>query len=119
MENKLSKAQVKKQLFWTNGCYRAALLEYFDLKLTKKQKTYNCLDLKALIREKFGFDSKDMPPEVHTSYMKRVLALSDKKLSLILRAFQEGKQYRSQTTIDAIMTELFERASRNEIKTDG
>lgn len=110
---KLPERQIKKQLFWTNGCYRAALMEFYDARLTKKEKRMNLHQLKERITK--GWNEK-MPAEVHTIYIRRLLSLPSNKLSIILLAFQTGQQYRKQETVDAIMTELFERSANPESK---
>jgi hypothetical protein len=111
--NKLHDKQIKKQLFWTNGCFRAALLEHYDHYLSQKEKRFNSRELQTLIKLDW---KENIDPEVHALYMKRVLALSSKKLSLIVNAFQSEQQYRKQETIDAILTELFERSANSETR---
>jgi hypothetical protein len=111
--NKLSKAQIKRQLFWTNGCFRAAILEHYDGYLSKAERRYTHQELYYLIKNDWR---EEIDLEVHLIYMKKVLALDSTKLSLIVEAFQNGQQYRKQETIDAIMTELFERSADPETK---
>ena len=110
----LSKTQIKRQLFWTNGCYRHAMLERYGHLLNNKEKKLNIEDLRHLLISKHKVG--EFSPKVHDSYMKRVLAMDSEKLSLIVHAFQTGQQYRKQETIDAIMTELFERSANPETK---
>jgi hypothetical protein len=110
--SELTSRQVKRQLFWTTGCYRAALLEHYYGLLSEKEKKLNCQRLRRRIME---YDD-EIDPEVHHLYIKKVLAMSTERLDLIVKAFQTGQQYRKQDTIDAIMTELFERAVSPETK---
>jgi hypothetical protein len=109
----LTDRQIKKQMFWTNGCYRAALLEHYDFYLSKKQKRFNIQELKEQLTK---VDKPVNSPEINALYMKRVLALDPKKLSIIVEAFHNGRQFRKQETIDAIMTELFERSAKPETR---
>ena len=110
----LTDRQIKKQMFWTNGCFRAALLEHYDFYLGKKQKRYNLVQLKEFIKEKL--EKPINSAEINNLYLKRLLTLDSKKLSIILRAFQTGQQYRKQETMDAVMTELFERSVNPETR---
>jgi hypothetical protein len=105
---------IKKQLFWTNGCFRATLLEYYDLLLTEKHKRLSLQDLKEYISE--DLDKPINTPEINALYLKKVVAMSSKRLSIILEAFQNGQMRRAQETIDAIMTELFERSANPETR---
>jgi hypothetical protein len=104
----LSRSVLKKQLEWTNCCFRAAILEVYSPYLTQKQKRLHLTSLKTLIE--LEYPHEPYPPEVHRAYMRHVLAMSTRRLEIVLAAFQQDKQYRKQETIDAIMTELFERS---------
>jgi hypothetical protein len=112
--DKLPEASVKKQLFWTNGCFRKALLDHFGHRLTDKQKRYNLIELKRHIETKLN--EKIRTPEINATYMKYVLQMPTKKLELIIRANKTGQQFRSGETIDRIMTELMERSMDPEPK---
>jgi hypothetical protein len=109
----LSRTQIKKQLFWTNGCFRAAIIEFYGEFLSKEEKRYTSYQLQQLIIR--NWDAK-IDPAVHVIYMKKLLAMSSEKLNLILQAYQVGSQWRKQETIDAIMTELFERSADPETR---
>ena len=104
----LTDSQVKKQLFWTNGCFRATLIEYYANDLGKNQKKYNLYNLKLFILE--NLNKPIDTPEINQLYLSKVLQLDSKRLNIILRATQTGQCRRHQETIDAITTELFERA---------
>jgi hypothetical protein len=100
-----------QQLLWTNSCYKKALLDVYKDKLSQKEKKMRTQDIVMLIR----FDwREEIKPEVNDLYRKHICQMSSKRLSAILKFFQEGKQKRAQTTIDAIMTELFERSAKSE-----
>jgi hypothetical protein len=113
--DELHPKQVKKQLFWTNGCYRAALLEHYAPRLSKKDKRLNSISLQRHIKY---YWKEEIAPEIRGLYMKNMLALSSKRLNIILQAFQSGQQWRKQETIDAIMTELMERSMENRNEED-
>jgi hypothetical protein len=110
----LSERQVKSQIFWTNGCYRHALLEHYGWSLSKKEKRLKVREMRCAILEKTK--KVELDSEVHTIYMRNVLAMTSERLAIIVYAFQTGQQYRKQETIDAIMTELFERSANSETK---
>ena len=49
-------------------------------------------------------------PEVNTLYLEKLCKLDTQKLELIIEAYNKGKQYRSASTIDVLLSELFERS---------
>jgi len=112
--NKLPEATIKKQLFWTNGCFRRALLDHFGHRLNEKQKRLSLIPLKLCITETLR--EKIRTPEVNATYMKYVLQMSTKRLEIIVQANKTGQQFRSGETIDRIMTELMERSMNPEPK---
>lgn len=103
-----TKKLLKEQMTWTNGCFLQALREVYAPYLTRREKRLDLNGLTALIR--FDWREEIHTPETNAAYLKNLCKLSDRKLNLILEANQKGKQRRNQTTIDAIMTELFERS---------
>ena len=110
----LSERQVKSQIFWTNGCYRHAILEHYGWSLSKKEKRLKGRELRFAVLAKTK--KTELDHEVHLIYMRNVLAMTSERLAIIVIAFQTGQQYRKQETIDAIMTELFERSANSETK---
>jgi hypothetical protein len=109
----LTKSQIKKQWYFTNGCFRKALLDHYGKLLAPIERRLNLRDLKFLLAQ---FDWPINIPEINQLYMKNVLSLSTERLNLILEAASICN--RKQTTIDAIMTELFERSMDSETKGD-
>ena len=103
-----------KQLAWTDACYRQSLLDLFGHRMSKEEKDFDTKDMRRLV----GLDWNEnlRTPEINAIYLKHICKLSSEKLSLILEAFQKGKQWRSQVTMDAIMTELFERSANPETR---
>ena len=109
-----TKKLIAQQNEWTSECFKRVLLDVYGKSLSHEEKAMPCNELSIHLR-------LDLHEEIHTPetaalYLKYVLALDSEKLSLILEAFQKGKQYRKQETIDAIMTELFERSANSETK---
>lgn len=107
----LTDAQIKKQWYWTNGCFRRALLDRYDSVLSNKEKRYNLPQLKELLKHK---ELTVNSPEINELYKKNLLAMQTRKLNLVLQAAEDSN--RKQETIDAIMTELFERSVNSETK---
>ena len=114
MSRKITKKLIKAQLAWTDACFRRALLTHYDEFLSKEEKQLPCNELKRLIL--LDWREQVRTPEINEIYMKFVLAMSTERLSIIAEVFQAGKQYRSPLTIEAIMTELFERSANPETR---
>lgn len=107
----LTNNQIKKQWNWTNACFRQALVEHYALKLDYHEKLHNLHHLKKVLEvRKLPMNS----PEINDLYKKNILALPTDKLNLILQAAVASR--RKQETIDAIQTELFERAVNSETR---
>lgn len=111
---KVTKALVKEQLLWTDNCFRKALLDVHGAYLSKKEKRMSVSKLKAIITH--DWREAYRTPESNAAYIRHVLKLDSKKLSIILHVCQEGRCNRHPETIEAIMTELFERAANSETR---
>jgi non-homologous end joining protein Ku len=80
-------------------------MEHYALNLNHKEKLHNLSHLKRVL------DVRKLPmnsPEINDRYRKNLLALSTDKLNIIVEAAEASN--RKQETVDAIMTELFERS---------
>ena len=99
-------------MHWTNECYRTALLERYEF-LSDYGDAKSLDDMKMiLINRNMEINS----PEITQLYYKQLRKLDDKKLNLIVEAYQKGKQKRSGETIEGILTELLERSAGPETK---
>lgn len=105
----LSQKMIKKQAFWTNDCFRKALLTHFGHLLDETQRSYSLEKLKRVLVDLKKVDIRT--PEVNDTYLKLICQMSTSKLSVILQASKEGQMLRAQHTLDVIATELFERAA--------
>jgi hypothetical protein len=110
-----TKRLIKDQMHWSSLCFRKALLDTYGSKMSEAEKSMSVEELKTLIR--LDWREEIRTPEINALYLKYLCELSTAKLSLILEAFQKGKQIRSQITMDAVMTELFERSVNKTSKT--
>ena len=115
-----TKKLIKQQMSWTDECFKEALIDVYGRRMSVAEKEQSCEDIKQTILSwNDEVDNIGIPirsPEINAMYRKHLCELDSEKLSLILEAFQKNKQYRSQVTIDAIMTELFERSTNPETR---
>jgi hypothetical protein len=110
---KWSKKLIRQQMSWTNKCFHSALVEVYSDDLTDEEKSLDLLDLKVILVKK--------GKEVHSQFINEIYLryLSDLKtdqIELIIDAYTKGKQYRSASTIDVLMSELLERCANPESK---
>ncbi len=109
-----TKKLLKEQMGWTDECYKKALIEVYGADMTPAEKEQNVIDMKRMIWADWNEEIRT--PEINAIYLRNLCQLESEKLSLILEAFQKGKQHRAQVTMDAIMTELFERSANSETR---
>lgn len=110
-----NKKNIEQQLRWSNDCYRSAILTYFGHLLTKKEKELSIPRIKHILLDKLEVERFDFP-ELNTIYLNNLRQLETEKLELIIDAYNKGKQYRSASTIDVLLSELFERATTSPIR---
>ena len=104
---------IKKQLAWTDVCFKQALLDVFGDQLSDEEKLLKGVQLKQLIADKddANYIVDGWPPSVNEAYLVHMRKLTTDQIELILEAYNKGKQWRSPLTIDVLTTELFERAT--------
>jgi hypothetical protein len=105
-----NKKKHEQQLRWSNDCYRNAVLTHFGHLLNDKEKELSIPRIKQLLMKKLEVERFDFP-ELNTIYLNNLCQLETDKLELIVEAYNKGKQYRSASTIDVILSELFERVT--------
>ena len=98
-------------------CYHDALLEHFGHFLTAAEKRSSTRKIKEMLLSRFDYATKNFP-EVSTSYLDNLRKLETEKIELIIEAYNKGKQWRSSSTIDVLLSELFERITNPERKSD-
>ena len=112
-----TKQRVAQQLAWSNACYRDAISAHYGHLLKDKEKKLPIRELKEVICNKLDLDIRHLStPEVTTLYLNNLCQLSTEKLELIVDAYNKGKQWRSASTIDVLLSELFERATNSGVK---
>jgi len=114
-----TKKLIAKQLRWSDVCYRKAILSHYGYLLNDEQKKLPLRELKAIICDVGDIDMRLMStPEVTAIYLKNLCRLSTDKIELIVEAYNKGKQFRSPSTIDVLLSELFERATNPQRRKD-
>lgn len=110
----LSKKQIRAIVRWTNVCFKNALLEYYPKVFSnEKHGRLSTIELKDILMD---LDLPTNNDEINNIYLKQICAMSTEALELVIRAHNAGIINRAQHTVDAIMTELFERAANSETK---
>ena len=107
-----SKKNIAKQLAWSDVCYRKAILHHYGEYLDSEEKKMPMMTVKHLLNERLGIEKT--APEVNETYLKELCKLDTNKIELIVEAYNKKKQWRSASTIDVLLSELFERATNPE-----
>jgi hypothetical protein len=109
MKTSWSKTLKKKQMAWTNQCYKAAVLEVMGDKIPEHTKKLSAQALNEFIYRELGLHRA--PPEVNELYLANIRKLSTSRIELIIEAYEKKIQWRSAATIDVLMSELLERST--------
>jgi hypothetical protein len=109
-----SKSLIAKQLEWSEACYREALLHHYGHLLNSGEKAEPIRYIKLTLKEKLG--EEPISSDVNSTYLDNLRKLDTNQLELIIEAHNKGKQYRSPSTIDVLLSELFERATNPQKK---
>ena len=110
-----TKKLIAQQLAWTDVCYRRALLDHYDHLFTEEERDYDTPEMTLILQEHLKVKHVTSP-ELNTTYLKYICELETDKLELIVEAYNKGKQYRSASTIDVLLSELFERSANPETR---
>jgi len=109
----MTKKLLKEIWSWTTKCYHETLFEIYPTELKDYIDSYNVnsidSEMIALVLHQHNIYPR-RNPLVNSLYLEKVKKLDSTKLSLIIESNKKGKISRSPTTIDALMTELFERS---------
>jgi hypothetical protein len=112
---------ITQQLEWTNVCFDRALLDVYGHQLDEREKKLSGTRLKLAIAQKNNENliaahalnrTVLQSPAVNEAYLHHIRQLPTEQIELIVEAYQKGKQTRSYSTIDVLMSELFERATK-------
>ena len=109
----LTKKRIVEQLEWSNACYRDAIYRHFGHILPIEADACSIGKVKLMVMESLEVDSFDFP-DVTTTYLNNLRQLETDQLELIVEAYHKGKQWRSASTIDVLLSELFERATQKQ-----
>jgi hypothetical protein len=109
-----TKKRIEEQLEWTADCYKQGLIDIYGEHMSEAEKEQSCADICRMIQ--LDWREEIHTPETSVLYLKYMRQLSTKKLELILDAYKRGKQWRNATTMDVIMSELFERSVNPETR---
>ena len=95
---------------WTNACYKDALVECYPA-ILRPRHHLGLPEIKEFLTD-MGIHPGDNP-QVNDVYLSRLKMLSTKQINLIIEADNKQVVRRAAATIDALMNELFERATEN------
>ena len=113
-----TKKLIAEQLAWSGVCYRQALFHHYGHLLGDKEKRLHNGMVIELIRERLKV-AKLQDPELTATYLYNLCKLSTDKIELIIEAYHKGKQWRSPSTIDVLLSELFERSTNKKRRENG
>jgi hypothetical protein len=105
-----TKQLIREQFAWTSKCFKQALLDLYGHKLTELEKSCDVPAILETLAVRRIYPQQDQ--QTNERYLTYITKLPTNQIELIIEAYSKGKFKRSPLTIDVLLSELLERATK-------